>query len=164
MTDSPKDLAAFTKKLRESIGQSLVGQELTPENRDEVLVKIRKSLTELLTSEFGDLGDHIDVIASPDHDQSRVNVTLIAKTDYGQKIVQDIERNHAEAIIRQHHDVEDILELPTGYNLYVVKRDNGTYVYYTDEVAGGCLAWDPSLVDESTINTAMQHHYTGGGK
>ena len=161
---SPKDLANFTKSIREKLSQSLAGTAVTKENRDKVAGALQVAMTALLKANFGDISSHVAVLVSPGTDDQHINVTLVAQTDYGHKIVQDIERNNAEAIIRQHHDVEAILELPTGFNLYVVKRENGTYVYYTDEVAGGCLAWDPSLVDESTITTAMQHHYTGSKK
>jgi hypothetical protein len=47
------------------------------------------------------------------------------------------------------------IELPNGYNLY--REDNGVggYRYTSDEIGGGALVWDTSIVSYSTLLAAI---------
>lgn len=46
-------------------------------------------------------------------------------------------------------------ELPNGFTLYREPNGVGGYRYWSDEVGGGVVVWDTSLVEQSTILAAM---------
>lgn len=45
--------------------------------------------------------------------------------------------------------------LPNGCTLYWCDNDAGGRTYYSDEVGGGVVIWDTSLVDGATLLAAM---------
>lgn len=47
--------------------------------------------------------------------------------------------------------MKEIGELPNGYRLFVQDNDVGGRTYFSDEVPGGVMVWDTSLVDASTM-------------
>ncbi len=55
---------------------------------------------------------------------------------------------------------EDLGCLPNGCHLYRKLNSVGGYTYFSDEVGDGLMVWDTSLMDESTLLTAIvcEHH------
>ena len=52
---------------------------------------------------------------------------------------------------------ELVYGLPNGCTLYWYSNPAGGRAYYSDEIGGGVLVWDTSLVDEGTLLAAMAH-------
>jgi len=50
---------------------------------------------------------------------------------------------------------ETVLELPNGVAIYRQQSRAGGYLYYTDEIDGGVLVWDTSLVSECALVTVL---------
>lgn len=50
--------------------------------------------------------------------------------------------------------------LPNGAHIFRRPNEAGGYIYLSDEIGGGVVAWDTCLVDESTLLTAIvcEHH------
>jgi len=43
------------------------------------------------------------------------------------------------------------IQLPNGCTLWYEDNQVGGRRYYTDEIGGGCLVWDTSLVDKDIL-------------
>ena len=52
-----------------------------------------------------------------------------------------------------------VCRLPNGCTLYRESNTVGGYCYWTDEVGGGVMLWDTSLVDKSTLLAAITEEY-----
>lgn len=55
---------------------------------------------------------------------------------------------------------EGEVPLPNGCGLIWKENDVGGRVYYSDEVGGGVVVWDTSLVDDSTLLAALTQELT----
>jgi len=51
--------------------------------------------------------------------------------------------------------VVEVCPLPNGYMLYRSVDGAGGVRYYSDEIGGGVIVWDASLVDESSVLAAI---------
>ena len=51
--------------------------------------------------------------------------------------------------------MEIVAQLPNGCALYRKPNEAGGHTYYSDEVGGGVLVWDTSLVEFSTLLVAI---------
>jgi hypothetical protein len=47
--------------------------------------------------------------------------------------------------------------LPNGCTLYMRPNGVGGRTYYTDEIGGGAIAWDTSIIDSSTLICALNY-------
>lgn len=54
----------------------------------------------------------------------------------------------------------DYIQLPNGCALFWKKNQVGGRTYCSDEIGGGVVVWDTSLVDESTLLTAIVQEQT----
>lgn len=52
-------------------------------------------------------------------------------------------------------EMKEVCTLPNGCTLYSRPNGVGGTVYYSDEVGGGVLVWDTSLVDDFTLLAAI---------
>lgn len=51
--------------------------------------------------------------------------------------------------------LEEVCTLPGGYMLYRQRNEVGGYAYWTDQIGGGVMVWDTSIVDPNTLLIAM---------
>jgi len=50
--------------------------------------------------------------------------------------------------------MEEVGPLPNGSTLFRRKNEVGGYIYYSDEIGGGVVVWDTTLVDRWTLLSA----------
>lgn len=51
--------------------------------------------------------------------------------------------------------VEDVCDLPGGHKLHRQPNGAGGWAYFSDQIGGGVVVWDTSLVDQTTLLIAM---------
>ena len=55
--------------------------------------------------------------------------------------------------------MEEVCTLPNGYTLFREPNGIGGYTYYSNEINGGVFVWDTSVVDPTTLLTAITENY-----
>lgn len=51
--------------------------------------------------------------------------------------------------------LELVITLPNGHSLYREKNEVGGHRYWSDEIGGGVMVWDTSLVSHQTLLFAL---------